>query len=148
MSDIILKITPTEPAYIPDSSSENKCRLYLEELFGADQIELLETNDVEFIDPGQNLEHVYCNICNRELDLGYWSTIVDSASLNNFNDLTFLTPCCRNQASLNSLRYAMPAGFAKFSIQIMNLNFELSDEDIQQLQTILDTPLRTIWAHY
>ena len=148
MSDTILKIIPTEPIYVPDSLSENKCRIYLEKLFDANQVELLQTQDVEFIDPAQNFEQVFCDVCDSTIDLEYWSKIVDNAFLNKFNDLTFLAPCCGSRTSLNSLRYEMPAGFAKFSIQIMNPNIELSNQNMHKLQAILNTPLRTIWTHY
>ncbi len=148
MSDTLLKIIPTDSTYVPDSLSENKCRIYLQTLFDANHVTFLATQDVEFIDPGQNFEHVFCNVCAREINLGYWEEKVDSASINKFNDLTFLTPCCGNRISLNSLRYEWPAGFARFSIQILNPNVVLTDQALQQLQEILNTPLRKIWAHY
>ena len=148
MSETILKIIPTDPIHIPDSVSMDKCKLYLETLFDANQIEFLETEHIEFIDPGQNFENVFCNICGREINLDYWARKVDSASINTFNDLAFLAPCCGSPTSLNSLRYEWPAGFARFSILILNPNVEFTDNALQELEAIINSSLRKIWAHY
>lgn len=148
MSDTLLKIIPTEPSYVPDGLSESRGKVYLEKFFGANHVEFIQTQDVAFIDPGQNFEKIFCDICDSEIDSEYWGEKVDSASLNKFGDLTFLSPCCGNRTSLNSLRYEWPAGFARFSIQITNPKVELSNQNIQELKVILNTPLRILQAHY
>lgn len=148
MSDTILKIIPTSPLYIPDSLSEKKCSVYLEEIFVGNNVEIVRTKEIEFIDQGENFDGVFCNICNEEIDMEYWQDKMDEAYQHGFKQLEFISPCCNSVSNLNSLNYDQPAGFAKFCIQITNPDKDLSDENLSRLQTILKTPLKTIWARY
>lgn len=63
-------------------------------------------------------------------------------------DLMITTTCCNKITSLNDLNYQWPAGFAKFSIEIVGFQKELNPDDVLKLEVILDTKLRLIWALY
>ena len=62
-------------------------------------------------------------------------------------------PCCGASVSLNDLRFDAPAGFARFSLEVWNPDYELEHfgelpADIPaRLAEILGTPVRHIWAH-
>ena len=73
---------------------------------------------------------------------------MDKSYQNQFSDLDVIVPCCKSKVSLNELKYEMPVGFAQFSIEILNPNKDFSDEELQKLETILDTKVRIIWGHY
>ena len=73
---------------------------------------------------------------------------MDEAYRNKFIDLEIVVSCCKSNTYLNELRYEWPAGFARFSIEIVNPNRNFSDEELQGIETILDTKLRKILAHY
>lgn len=72
---------------------------------------------------------------------------MNEAYQNQFTDLTFQTPC-NHQPSLNDLHYKWPAGFAKFIISLSDAQREPDKNDLEQLQNILGTKLRMVWAHY
>jgi hypothetical protein len=73
---------------------------------------------------------------------------MDKAYEERFEDLAFNTPCCHKQTSLNNLSYQSPAGFAKFVITVEGAENEIQPRDLDDLQQILGTKLKTFWAHY
>ena len=148
MSSSELKIISTIPSYIPDKIQLDDTRKFLSKMYEPDKIEFITSQTIEFIDQGENFETVSCNVCGREIDMESWQNEMDIAYQKQFTDLNFLTPCCNRQTSLNDLIYKSPAGFAKFVIRISDPNIEVSNNDLKQLEEILRTGLRIVWAHY
>ena len=120
----------------------------LSEHYPPEKIEVVTSDSIEFIDQGQNFERMKCNFCGRELETEKWQEFMDEAYEKHFEDLAFITPCCHNKSSLNDLKYEMPAGFAKFSILIDGASEEPTVEEKSQLEEIMGTKSRVIWAHY
>ncbi|MDP4254041.1 MAG: hypothetical protein Q8938_08560 [Bacteroidota bacterium] len=148
VSSTMLKIIPTVPSYIPGKSQQDSAKEFLINLYGKARIELASTDSIEFIDQGENFDSVSCNLCGRAIKMEDWQNAMDNAAQRQFADLSFVTPCCHKKTSLNDLTYHSAAGFAKFVITISDLQDDLSDKVIRDLQDILGTPLRKIWAHY
>jgi len=148
MSSTVLKIIPTNPSYVPDKIQQDKAKIFLIKLYKKEQIEFTTTDTIEFVDQGENFDSVSCNLCGQNIEIEDWQNAMDKAYDKQFTDLEFITPCCHSKTSLNDLTYHSTAGFAKFVMTISDAQSELSEKDFKELQEILGTTLRTIWAHY
>lgn len=73
---------------------------------------------------------------------------MNKAHQKQYMDLNVIVPCCESRTSLNELKYEWPTGFSRFSIEILNPNRDLTDTELQSIETILDSKLRKIRAHY
>lgn len=73
---------------------------------------------------------------------------MDHSYTQHFEDLSIQTPCCHQPTTLNDLVYRSAAGFAKFVIAIHEPTQEVRYQDLIQLESILDTKLRVIYARY
>jgi hypothetical protein len=106
------------------------------------------TEDVRFVDCGANFETVCCPSCGA--DLGeWWSVVMEVGHEQHFQDLRVTTPCCGAHTSLNSLVYSWPAGFARFTLEVLNPGLgSLPRGVVERLQATLRAELRVIWAEY
>ena len=148
MSSTILKIIPTIPSFVPDNIKKDNARSFLNKLYTNEQVEFITTDTIEFVDQGENFETVSCNLCGHNIEIEDWQNLMDSKYKNQFANLTFITACCNKTTSLNNLNYKWPAGFAKFVVSISDAQSELTERDLIELQDILGTTARIIWAHY
>jgi hypothetical protein len=148
MSSTHLKFISTNPDFIPSQSQKNQAKAFINSIFNNTEIEFNETKDIEFVDQGSNFESISCNICGRIIDNDYWQHTMDKAYETHFKVLTFITPCCHKKTSLNDLQYHWPAGFAKFQISILDPVGDIKTTEVSELEKILGTKVRKIWAHY
>ncbi len=148
MSSSILKIISTDPSYLPDKIDQTNAKKFLTKFYKDHQIEFTTTDTTEFVDQGENFETVSCNLCGLDIEIEYWQNAMNNAYEKQFTDLTFVTRCCNKITSLNDLKYKWPAGFSKFIMSISDVQNELDEKNIKELQGILCTILRIIWAHY
>ncbi|MGB4771268.1 MAG: hypothetical protein WBP58_07410 [Chitinophagaceae bacterium] len=148
MSSTVLKIIPTNAHYVPEKFQQEKAKVFLNKLYKSGKIEFITTDITEFIDQGENFDSVSCNLCGQNIEIEDWQNAVDKAYEKKFADLGFSTPCCNRETSLNDLTYHSAAGFAKFVVTISDALYEIEERDLNEMQQILGTPLRIIWAHY
>jgi hypothetical protein len=151
MSDSFLRLIPIDPTYVPDSGAADKARKVLATIVpAASQVTIDVRDEVNFIDQGANFESVGCPVCGASLELDWWQGALEKAMENQCRDLAVAPPCCGKRTSLNDLRYVMPAGFARFSLEAMNPNRDkdLDPQQLQQLESLIGCKLRQIWAHY
>lgn len=148
MSDYILKLIPTKPAFMPREQTLKELPDVLAKYFPSLDFNILATDNIRFIDQGANWERVTCPICNNVINDSWWQTEMDKAYANDFTDLEVVLPCCGSMISLNDLNYEWPAGFARFSIEIHNPNENVDAAFIKDLENIIGTNLKRIWAHY
>jgi hypothetical protein len=148
MSSTVLKIISTNPTYVPDKIQQDRAKIFLTKLYKNEQIEFITTDSIEFVDQGENFDSVSCNLCGQNVEIEDWQNAMDKAYEKQFTDLEFITPCCHRKTSLNDLTYHSAAGFAKFIMTISDAQNEVKERDLNELQQILGTPLRIIWAHY
>lgn len=148
MGTTILKIIPTNPYFVPDSTNQNLAATLLKNLYNPNEIVLNTFDDIQFVDQGSNFDDVRCNYCGTIINIEDWQQAMDISFENKFTDLLFITPCCSKQSSLNELIYNMPAGFSKFEINVIDPENPLNDDNLKELAVILKTSLRIIWARY
>jgi hypothetical protein len=148
MSETVLKLIPESPSYIPSKPQQDSAKALLSKVYRNNQIEFATTDTIEFVDQGENFESVSCNLCGKTIDVEYWQIAMDTAFQNHFEDLAFNTPCCNKQTSLNALYYHSAAGFSKFVIIVTNPETKIQPKDLEDLQQVLGTKLKTVWAHY
>jgi len=150
MSDNHIRFIPTDPTYVPDIIAQQKARELLAAFVPrADTVKLLLSEQVEFVDQGSNFERVRCPLCSTELEIEWWQSAMDESYKANFTHLGVVTPCCKRSTNLNDLRYEMPAGFARFRLDVLNPDVRnIGEDQLQVLQAVLNCTLRTIWAHY
>ena len=150
MSKNILKIIPNNPT---DTFEEYRIalgKIFLTNIFKekSGEIKINRTENLRFIDPGTNLNHIHCPFCHSEINLTWWQEAMDAAFQKDFMDLATYTPCCNQPISLNDLIYDWPAGFAKVSLEIENPVMDLDDIAQKKLEELLKVKLRKIWGHY
>ena len=148
MSDTFLRFIPVNPDFVPEVANQDRAKEYLIHIFKKIEIEVIETDDVEFVDPGANFENVYCNLCGEELETETWQEAMDEGYKTVFQNLSFITRCCHSLTSLNELKYHWPAGFAKFMISLLKPCLDIKENELKELENILGTKIRKIWAHY
>lgn len=144
----ILRIISTNPSYIPDKEQEQQAKDFLTKMYPTNKIKSLYTDTIEFIDQGQNFDSILCPFCKRIIEAEYWQEAMEKADETYFTDLTFTTPCCNKKTSLNNLTYITAAGFARFVLSVDDPEKEIEESRLRDLQKILNTPLRAIYAHY
>lgn len=148
MSSNIIKIISTDPTFEPTKDNQIIAKKFLTNFYNSSQISFEITKDIEFIDQGENLESVSCDLCGHKIELDNWQNEMENTHQKQFVDLTFKTKCCSKTTSLNNLIYKFPAGFAKFVISITDTDVELNENQIRDLEKILSTKLRIILVHY
>ena len=149
VSDNYLRLIPADPSFVPDAGAQARAHNLLRtRLAGADAITIRVTPDIQFVDPGSNLEGIFCPACGARLDR-WWGDAIDRASASSFQELRVQVPCCGAVCSLNDLRYEWPAGFARFVLEAMNPGVpDLPAGDLALLEDILGCRLRRLWARY
>ncbi len=148
MSTTILKLIPTNSRFVPEAQvQEEVLRALLSIMAPSNMVRLVVSDDVQFIDQGQNWEHVFCPVCGQQID-EWWTQAMDIAQATNFQNLEVQMPCCGKVCSLNDLKYEGPAGFARFVIEVDNPAKSLTAEQKQLVENKLGCELRAIWAHY
>ncbi|MBI5793633.1 hypothetical protein HZA87_00905 [Candidatus Uhrbacteria bacterium] len=149
MSESILKLIPTNPNYVPSDQIIKKVRNLFPSIFPhAQRFDFRTAENVEFIDPGANFESVSCPFCGSPVDISWWQEAMDQAAGNKFSDLKINTPCCGKSSSLNNLIYNWPAGFAKFTLSVIDPGHDPADEEIHALEDALQCRVKKIIAHY
>ena len=149
MSDSILKLISSSHTYMPKEDSKQKAIRSVEMFFPLpSRVSFKQSDTPHFVDPGTNLERIICPNCSSVIDELWWKEAMDKAYQDKYIELNVIVPCCKSKASLNKLKYEWPAGFSKFSIEILNPTREITDEELQDIETILETNLRKIWGHY
>lgn len=148
MSSSILKIISTIPSYTAEKNFQHDAITFLAGLYNLNQIELITTDSIEFIDQGQNFESISCLVCKQDIEIEAWQGMMDLAFQHQFTDLTIITACCNKETSLNDLNYQWPAGFAKFVITISESENDIPQNELKELENIFGTPLKMIRARY
>lgn len=74
---------------------------------------------VTLIDAGENTTRIVCSRCDGDIDLDwFWDLIGQHGE--SFDMLDVTVPCCNAVASLDTLRYEWPVGFARFEMSAIN----------------------------
>jgi hypothetical protein len=149
MADTYLRIIPADPQCVPSALARERALGVLQRAVPlADDFQSRVTSDVRFVDCGANFETVSCPGCGA--DIGeWWSIAMEVAHDGGFVELRVTTPCCGFRTSLNDLVYASPAGFARYTLEVLNPGIgSLPERTLERLRSTLGADLRIIWAHY
>jgi hypothetical protein len=144
-----LRFIPTDPEYDPPLAAGQQAKELLASFVPkAAAIEVERYDTVNFVDNGENLEHIFCPACGAILEDGVWGDLVDRAYATQFANLAVTMPCCGAASSLNDLHYEWPVGFARFILEARDPEADVSQEQLCLLEHVLGCHLRKIWAHY
>jgi hypothetical protein len=145
MTETFLIIIPNDPdAETSDDIAEAAC-VALEAAFpDADDISYDIFDEVRFIDPGVAFDSVHCPACGKDAD-PWWPTAMDKAARLEFDDLDIITKCCKATISLNDMKYAPAAGFARFAIVVEDASATtLTDNQRAAVETALGAGVRVV----
>lgn len=146
MSDNYLRLIPSNPEFLPTKEATQRAIIALKScLASAENVVTKQSPQIEFVDPGENFEGVFCPRCSAELTEvwpGWMDQITATAQVT--------SPCCQATSSLNDLHYHWPAGFSQFRLEAMNPDpcTWLPGKVLEELEQILGCPLRQILARY
>ena len=145
MSDTFLIIIPNDPdSETTDEAAEAACLALEVALPKAEEVSYDMFDEVRFIDPGVAFDVVHCPACGSDAD-PWWPAAMDKAARLEFEDLDVVAKCCKAPISLNDMKYAPAAGFARFAIVITNPEVkDLSDTLIQEVSVVLGCGVRTV----
>src|SRR5688500_17318071 len=130
MSDVFLRIVPTDPTFVPSVEARASASARLREALTDVDVAAHVSDEVAFVEAGANFESVACPLCDAELDQDWWGEAVGLAAARGFEALMVKVPCCGAQTSLNELRYDMPQGFARCVIEATNPNVDELPENL------------------
>jgi len=147
MSDSIFKIFPTDPAFIPTPDQVSTLKTYFSTHQNQLEWQINISDEINFIDPGDNFETIRCPLCDELIDGELWQDMMDQSYQSGFTNLNILTPCCQKRSSLNHLNYHFPAGFARFVIEILNPSSLNQKELLAVVKQITSTALKTTTAN-
>jgi hypothetical protein len=147
MSDNWLAFVPCDPNF-QASQEAIAAALSLLRQFAPTTEEITVEGDgsVAFFHAGSNLESISCPSCGADLQ-DWWGDAMNEAWKSHFENLSIVTPCCRNATSLNNLSYDWPMAFGRFALELFNPRTKIGDEQRKQLEQTLGTPLKTVWCH-
>lgn len=149
MSENHLRLIPTDPYFVPEPAAiEQAHRLFAACLPASYETTACVFDTVQFVDPGGNMGKILCPYCQSELAREWWQQSMDTSFAGDFLKLGVTTPCCDYRTTLNDLHYTWPVGFTRFRLEARDSERDLTDEQLRELERILGTPLRKIWAHY
>lgn len=150
MSDQVYKIIPKSPYTKVSQDKLNAAKSFIESAIKCDSVDLVITDNLEFIDCGNNLVNITCPKCGKEISFDWWNEAMDIACEDEFKKLDIILPCCGETSSLNDLRYDFKCGFACCSINVTNPETLIDDDEtlIESIQKILDCDINVIVAHY
>src|SRR5438067_3871808 len=110
MSSTHLRLIPTDPTFVPEAAAQQSARALLTSLLPkAWRVSATATEEVEFVDQGENFVNLSCPACGAGLDDQgpdrWWYDAMDRAYQARFRDLMVTMPCCGARRSLNDLHY-------------------------------------------
>jgi hypothetical protein len=110
----LLVVFPTDPGWVPNSQQANLAAEVIARLTAAsgDQLELSRTDNIEFIDAGENFEAIRCPLCGHELDVDWWQDHVSGqySAESGFRLEPFVAQCCRGHDDARRARLRVAAG--------------------------------------
>lgn len=151
MSFSYLRIIAGDPDWSPDAETAARLEATARELFAwrSREVSAGDRGEIVFVDQGEWFEEVRCPNCGSVIGTDWWQSRMSEAHATGFTDLSVKTPCCGFDTSLNDLDYRLPAGFARFVIEILDLEYTYAqEEEMAQLSAIAGRSLRQIAAHY
>ncbi|WP_067821543.1 hypothetical protein [Actinomadura kijaniata] len=152
MSDFVVSVIPTDPRWQPSPEAADACADLLRALLYPEEpdpeVEIDWYDRVAIVHPHENLQHVTCPRCGREISDWFDELAEEAEEREGLTALEATVPCCGARIPLTDLRYDWPCGFARFEIAAWNPERQpLSGADLAALGEALGHPVRQIEAH-
>ncbi len=148
MSEHYITLVPEDPRFVPEAANQLRARHRFAEIVQANEIEIIVSEKIKFIDCGENFGRILCPSCHSEIAVAWWKQRMHDDYAKGFILAAYATPCCRIQCTLHELVYEWPQGFGRFALDARNPNIgKLEEKYKQELEEILGTRLRVIYQH-
>lgn len=149
MSDNWINVIPSDPHFVPTLEARRRAVDYMRKIAGkADDITGELTEDVRFIDCGENLERIGCRKCRGEISCDWWREHMEHQFEHGYTLEPVQLPCCGALVSLADLNYDWPQGYARFSVEAMNPEIaDLTSQQLQQFESILGCRVIKVLQH-
>lgn len=149
MSDNWIIVIPEDADYVPNDDAQARAvALFRQIAPHADKVKKEVSDEVRFIDCGCNLSRIVCPHCGAELEMDWWSDLMDEETEAGFPFREVSLPCCGRAGSPRTLGYDWPQGFSRFSIEAMNPGIpDLSEDQLAEFARVLGCPVRKILQH-
>jgi hypothetical protein len=153
MSDDYVYVIPEEPGSVPDEARRQSAVTFFESIApGADKIEASISEHLEFIHCGANFEKILCPSCGALIELEAWQEWMNHDFQGKDKGFVLsqrVLQCCGVSASLHTLKYEWPQGFARFKICAKNPNIgKLSRDNCRRFEQLLGAGVRIIYEHF
>ncbi len=142
MSELTTKIISVIPYSKAVFNHAAEIESYIKNITDA-QTEAFESNSINFVDCGSELEEIICPCCKNKVDMDWWNETVNDLYDTGFSDLNVEMYCCGRRISVNDLEYRLPCGFASAEFRIKG-DIPLSDDEIKVLGYIINEDVRVI----
>lgn len=149
-SGYLLMIIPIDPKFSPNDHQIRESLQFLQNEYPGMILESEKLGQVEFVACGQNFVSVTCNLCGEELEIEFWQEqMSNSYEESNFNELEFVTDCCKKKTSLNDLIYYGDCGFSSYYLSINNAEPDEEKELLvaKRMGELLGTAVKVFWSH-
>lgn len=147
MSDSIVRFVPANPDFVPNRAAEGAARKWAKRVFPRAEVHAETTDAIQFVDPGENMGEVHCPRCSASLG-EWWPEAMDAAAESEFRELEVNVPCCGAHVRLDDLQYEQPIAFSRFVLGVENPEREPTENEARELESILGTPIRVVFARY
>jgi hypothetical protein len=162
MSDLFIRVIPTDPEWQPTAEAASRTVKYVAGLFTgpgdhAEAVEPIYYESITLIDGGEYMEGLFCPRCEADIGLDWFWELVDERNDGRMigeptiHDLSVEVPCCAAALTLSELRFKAPVGFARFEVSVRNWArgaWELSEEELAAAGAALGHPVTQVAAHY
>ena len=112
-----------------------------------DDVVIVETDEIRFIDCGGNLEKIVCNHCNSDIS-SYWGDLMSQSAETGFEDRNYKTQCCNKMNFLENIDYYFDVGFSRFVIELFNPSKQIDLKVIREIEDIIGLELKCIRVKY
>ena len=149
MSDQFLILIPEQAGHVPPSANrESGLECFRKFTSGADEIKTELSDEIRFIDCGENFEKISCPVCEKDIQEDWWQEQMSGDFNSGFHLRPIKLPCCGVERNLHDLSYVWPMGFGRFSMKAMNPKIgKLPDKDLKSIESVMGCPLRVIYQH-
>lgn len=148
MSDSALRYVPIDTNFVPTEAAARRAEIELRRMLPrAESVASHASEQVTFVDCGENWEGVTCPHCNADAE-GWWSDAMDIAAAGTFQDLVATAKCCGASVRLDQLHYGCPVAFGRFVLEAINPeSMGLTKSQLETLSEKLGCRVREVRSH-
>jgi hypothetical protein len=149
MSDNWIVVIPESADFVPSEEAQRKAIDLLKRLAPkSEEVTAEATPKIRFFDCGENLTHVICPTCGKDLDIYWWQDRMEEEAKAGYPLHLIDMPCCHAKHRVDELQYDWPQGFARFSVEAMNPDIaDLSENEMNEFELLLGCKVRKILQH-